>query len=189
MQLPIQILVHLRLLLRRNGIKYLKNLFWMHANRFEGVDTIIEKMVAILNKFTILCLSSYRFVYFLKLKLIFLYNRVVYYYTRIFLILLPHLVYTHLDKLSPTRISIIESKHVHLGRGLTMSLSIQKPMTSNWLFTDKTRISTGVRRNNFIKSKYIPKSWFWIRSFIWLNLQRSNKGHWSYRVYQSCQKS
>ena len=35
------------------------------------VDTIIEKkMVAILSKFTVLCLSSYFVVYFLKLKLI-----------------------------------------------------------------------------------------------------------------------
>ena len=32
--LPIQILVRLRLLLRENGIKYLKNLFWRHVNRF-----------------------------------------------------------------------------------------------------------------------------------------------------------
>ena len=40
------------------------------------VDTIIEKrMVAILSKFTVLCLFSY-FVYFLELKLILFYNRV-----------------------------------------------------------------------------------------------------------------
>ena len=57
------------------------------------VNTIIEKkkkMAVILNKFTVLCLSSYFAVYFLKLKLIFFYNRVVYYYTKIFPILLPH---------------------------------------------------------------------------------------------------
>ena len=59
-------------------------------------DTKIEKkkkkkkMVAILSKFTVLCLSSYFVVYFLKSKLILFYNRVVYHYTRIFLILLPH---------------------------------------------------------------------------------------------------
>ena len=40
MQLPIQILVRLRLLLRRNGIKCLKNLFWMSANRFK--DSLIK---------------------------------------------------------------------------------------------------------------------------------------------------
>ena len=37
MQLLIQILVDLRLLLRRNGIKYLKNSFWRHANHFKGM--------------------------------------------------------------------------------------------------------------------------------------------------------
>ena len=41
------------------------------------VDKIIEKMAAILNKFTVLCLSSYFVVYFLELKLILSYNRVV----------------------------------------------------------------------------------------------------------------
>ena len=34
------------------------------------VDTIIEKMVAIMSKFTVLYRSSYFFVYFLRLKLI-----------------------------------------------------------------------------------------------------------------------
>ena len=34
---PIQILVRLRLLLRRNEMKCLKNLFWTYANRFEGL--------------------------------------------------------------------------------------------------------------------------------------------------------
>ena len=55
-------------------------------------DTIIEKkMVAILSKFTVLCLYSYLVVFFFfKLKLILFYNRVIYYYTRIFLILHPH---------------------------------------------------------------------------------------------------
>ena len=32
-----QVLVHLRLFLRSNGIKCLENLFWRHANHFEGV--------------------------------------------------------------------------------------------------------------------------------------------------------
>ena len=36
-QLPIQISVRFRLLLRRNGIKCQKNLFWRYANCFEGV--------------------------------------------------------------------------------------------------------------------------------------------------------
>ena len=58
------------------------------------VDSITEKMVAILSKFTDLFLSSYFVVYFLKLKLILFYKRVFYYYyTRIFWILLPHPVY------------------------------------------------------------------------------------------------
>ena len=34
---PIQILVHLWLLIGRNRIKCLKNLFWKHENRLEGV--------------------------------------------------------------------------------------------------------------------------------------------------------
>ncbi len=46
-------------------------------------------MVAILSKFTVFC-QSYFVVYFLKLKLIFFYNRVVYHYPRIFLIFLLH---------------------------------------------------------------------------------------------------
>ena len=41
------------------------------------------------NPLTVLCLSSYFIVYFLKSKLILFYNRVIYYYTRIFPILLP----------------------------------------------------------------------------------------------------
>ena len=57
------------------------------------VDTIIEKITTKLNKFTILCLSSYFVVYSFQLKLILFYNRIVYYYTRIFLILLQHPVY------------------------------------------------------------------------------------------------
>ena len=63
------------------------------------VATIIEKMAAILRKFTVLCLYSFFVVYFLTLKLILFYNRVVYYYTRIFLILLLH----------PVMITIIEN--------------------------------------------------------------------------------
>ena len=55
------------------------------------VDTIIlNKMVAIMNNFSVSCLFSYFVVYFFKLKLILFYNRVIYHYTRIFLILLPH---------------------------------------------------------------------------------------------------
>ena len=42
------------------------------------VDRIIEKMVARLSKFTVLCLSSYFMVNFQKLKLIPFYNTVVY---------------------------------------------------------------------------------------------------------------
>ena len=57
------------------------------------VNTIIEKkkkIATILSKFTVLHLSSYFVVYILLSKLIFSYNRITYYYTRIFLILLPH---------------------------------------------------------------------------------------------------
>ena len=60
---------------------------------WRGVDTIIEKMAAILSKFTVLCLTSYFVVYFFKLELILFYNRVIYYYIRIFLILLTHPVF------------------------------------------------------------------------------------------------
>ena len=42
-----------------------------------------------MSKFTVLCLSSY-FVYSFELKLNLFHNKVIYYYTRIFLILLPH---------------------------------------------------------------------------------------------------
>ena len=70
MQLPIQILVYLRQLLWRNEIKYLKNLFSKHTNRFEGVSIqLLKNLVTILSKFTVLCLSSYFVVYFLELKL------------------------------------------------------------------------------------------------------------------------
>ena len=55
-----------------------------------------NKVVAILSKFTVLCLSSYFVVYFFKLKFIWFYNRFIYYYTRIFLILLPHPVYIYI---------------------------------------------------------------------------------------------
>ena len=88
---PSQILVNLRLLLRRNGIKCLKNLIWRHANHFKGMwIQLLKKMVVILSKFTVLCLSSYFDVYFFKLKLILFYYRVICYYTRIFLILFLH---------------------------------------------------------------------------------------------------
>ena len=52
-------------------------------------DTIVEKMVVILSRFTALCLSPYFVIYFLELKLILFYEIVIYYYTRIFLFLLP----------------------------------------------------------------------------------------------------
>ena len=83
MQLPIQIFLCLRLLLRKNGIKCLKNLCWSrHANCFEGVliQYLKKKMAATLSKFTVLYLSFY-FVYLFKLKSILFYNRVVYFYT------------------------------------------------------------------------------------------------------------
>ena len=69
--------------------------FWWH------VDTIIEKkMAAILSKFIVLCLFSYFLCYLLKQKLFLFYNRVVYFYTRIFLILLPHPVHTQKMRMS-----------------------------------------------------------------------------------------
>ena len=65
-----------------------------HKSFQRSVDTITEKeMSAILSKFTVLCLFSYFVTYFLKLKLILLYNRVVCCYSRIYVILLPHTVY------------------------------------------------------------------------------------------------
>ena len=87
-------MVRLKLLLSRNGIKCLNNLFWSHANRLEGLlIQWLKKRVAILNKFTALCLFSYSVVYFFKLKFILFYYRIVYNYIKIFLILLLHPVY------------------------------------------------------------------------------------------------
>ena len=48
--------------------------------------------MAILSEFTVLSLSSYFVVYFFELELILFHYRVVYYSTRIFLILFPDLV-------------------------------------------------------------------------------------------------
>ena len=75
MQLPMQILVCLRLLLRTNGIKY-QNLIWRHVWK---VCLFInwKKMVDILCKLTVLCLFSHFVVYVLKLVLILFYNRIV----------------------------------------------------------------------------------------------------------------
>ena len=50
-------------------------------------------MVAILSKFTVLCLSFYFVVYLFELKLILFYYRVIYYHTKIFLILLLYPVH------------------------------------------------------------------------------------------------
>ena len=47
--------------------------------------------MTILSKFIALCLSSFLAFYFLKLELILFHNTVVYDYSRMFLILLPHL--------------------------------------------------------------------------------------------------
>ena len=91
MQFPIQILVCLRLSFKRNVIKFLKEFILKACKSFRrSVHTIMEKMVAILSKFTVLCLSSYFVVYLLNLKLIVFYNRVAYYYTRISLNFLLH---------------------------------------------------------------------------------------------------
>ena len=65
-------------------------------------------MGAILSKFTVLGLSSYFVVYFLKSKLILFYNRIV--YTRIFLILLPYSVYVYIIKDCQGICSSVESK-------------------------------------------------------------------------------
>ena len=62
------------------------------------VDTIIEKMVAILSKFTVLYVSSYFVDYLLELKLLF-YDRIFYYYTRILLILLAPPIYIYKKRL------------------------------------------------------------------------------------------
>ena len=65
MQLTIQILVCLRLLLRWNWIKCLKNLFWRQAIHFESMlIQWLKKMMAILSKLTILRLSSNLTAYF-----------------------------------------------------------------------------------------------------------------------------
>ena len=73
--------------------KYLKNLTWKRANRFEGMVIQYDwkkKLTPILSKLTVLYLSSYFIVYFLKLKLILFYNRVAYYCTRVWQIWLLH---------------------------------------------------------------------------------------------------
>ena len=54
----------------------------------------------VLSKFTVLYLPSYFVVYFLKLELILFYNSVVYYHSRIFLILLLHSVEKKVSPLS-----------------------------------------------------------------------------------------
>ena len=46
--------------------------------------------MAKLSKFTVLFLSSYFVIYFSRLNLIFFFNRAIYYYLRIFLILILH---------------------------------------------------------------------------------------------------
>ena len=51
-----------------------------------------KKMVALLNKFTVFCLSNF-VGYFLKFKFILFYDRVVYCFTGIFLILLSYPIY------------------------------------------------------------------------------------------------
>ena len=70
------------------------------------VDIIIKKMLVILNKFTILYLSSNFAVYFFKLKLILFCNRVLNYDSRIFLILPPHPV----NKLNSFSLDLISKK-------------------------------------------------------------------------------
>ena len=57
------------------------------------VDTITEKMVAVLSKFSVLYVSSYFVFYFFKLKLILFYDWIIHYYTRVFLILFPHSIH------------------------------------------------------------------------------------------------
>ena len=60
------------------------------------VKTMIgKKMAAILSKFTVLCQSSDFDVYLFKSKLILFYNCVIYYYTRIFLILFLQPIVKH----------------------------------------------------------------------------------------------
>ena len=61
-------------------------------------------MVAILSKFSILCLSSYFVVYVFKTKLILFYNGVVYCYSRIFLIFLRYTIFIAItSRISLTR--------------------------------------------------------------------------------------
>ena len=110
----IKVLVFLILLLRRNGMNHLKNLFWRHANRFEWVlIKQLKKMVAILSKFTVFVpiffFFFFFFVYIFKSKLILFYHRVVCYYTRIFLIFPPHslVVFLSFPKVIIMKLNII----------------------------------------------------------------------------------
>ena len=79
---------------------------------------MIEKMVAILSKFTVLCLSSNFVVCFFKLRLILFYNRVIYYNARIFLKLLSIYIYIyiyhHHHVVPLARISLTLSRHFSL---------------------------------------------------------------------------
>ena len=92
MQHPIKILVRLRRLLRSNGIKCLKNLFWRQANRFESL--LIQQLKKWWPYWVNLLFCVFSVCFFVVvvhfLKLILFYNRVVYHYPRIFLILLLH---------------------------------------------------------------------------------------------------
>ena len=78
MQLPIEILVRLRLLLRRNEKFILKPCKSFRRRVYRMIE---KKMTTILSKFTVLCQYSYFVFYFFKLKLILFYNRVVYLWT------------------------------------------------------------------------------------------------------------
>ena len=63
-------------------------------------------MAVIYNKFTVFSFLASFVVYFLKLKLILFYNKVNYYYSRTFLIFLPHIyiyIYIYIYRMRKNR--------------------------------------------------------------------------------------
>ena len=97
MRLPIQIWVRLTLLLKRNEMKCLNNLFWKNVNHFEGefIQLLKKKKKKWRPYWITLLFCAYLLIFsfiFSKLELILFYSWVINYYTRIFLILLPHTV-------------------------------------------------------------------------------------------------
>ena len=90
MQIPRQVLVRIRLLLKRKGINVGRIYFLSHAVHFEEVmlKWLKKKMSVLLSKFTVLCIFSYFIVSFFKLKSTLFYNTFVLYSVLLYICLL-----------------------------------------------------------------------------------------------------